>query len=551
MKKRPRSDARRRPRRSLSARPALVLPRRGAAADDRFFRHLVSSLRNGVIAIHRDGTLALINEEAYRIFALPPDPRDLGRPLTRVLQTRPEIIRLFASAFELSTLPNRADLRLKDLDRVIGYTLAQVRDDAGAAMGAVMFFKDLTQVEQAEERDRLRDRLASLGEMAAGIAHELKNPLAGIEVMAGLLRRQVPESAAAQSLLADIISESKLANAIVVEMLEFVRPIRLQVEPTSLADVLHQAITMADTKVERGGVTVQVTIDPSVPAVEGDPHQLCQVFTNLLTNAYDALGGRGTVAIAAAPGRLNDDPAFSDQPPTPTVVVDVIDDGPGVPPELTDRIFNPFFTTKPQGSGLGLAIVRKIVDAHDGRVDSDEPRGRRHPLPDHAAGVDERRLVQITQGARRHMGRILIADDHDALRRGLVRGLTEAGHEVEEAANGNAAIEKLHEGYFDVVLSDLKMGGSDGLDVLRTTRALYPTTAVILMTAFGSVNTAVEAMKIGAFDYVQKPFEIEEMEVKIDKALEVRRMQPRARVPPRTRSRTSTTSTASSAAARR
>src|SRR6187431_1708937 len=123
------------------------------------------------------------------------------------------------------------------------------------------------------------------------------------------------------------------------------------------------------------------------------------------------------------------------------------------------------------------------------------------------------------------MGRILVADDHDALRRGLVRGLTEAGHDVEEASNGNAAIERLHEGVFDVVLSDLKMGGSDGLDVLRTTRAMHPTTAVILMTAFGSVNTAVEAMKIGAFDYVQKPFEIEEMEVKIEKALGMKRLK--------------------------
>src|SRR6187455_3695961 len=123
------------------------------------------------------------------------------------------------------------------------------------------------------------------------------------------------------------------------------------------------------------------------------------------------------------------------------------------------------------------------------------------------------------------MGRILIADDHDALRRGLSRGLTEAGHEVEEASNGNAAIAKLTDSYFDVVLSDLKMGGSDGMDVLRTTRAMHPTTAVILMTAFGTVNTAVEAMKIGAFDYVQKPFEIEEMELKVNKAIEHRRLK--------------------------
>src|SRR3954462_3016955 len=123
------------------------------------------------------------------------------------------------------------------------------------------------------------------------------------------------------------------------------------------------------------------------------------------------------------------------------------------------------------------------------------------------------------------MGRILIADDHDSLRRGLAQALAEAGHDVEEAPHGNNAIEKLHEGVFDVVVSDLKMGGSTGLDVLKTAKTLHPTCAVILMTAFGSVSTAVEAIKSGAFDYVQKPFEIEEMEVKIEKALEMRRMQ--------------------------
>jgi Nif-specific regulatory protein len=123
------------------------------------------------------------------------------------------------------------------------------------------------------------------------------------------------------------------------------------------------------------------------------------------------------------------------------------------------------------------------------------------------------------------MGRILVADDHDSLRRGIVRALSDAQHEVEEAPNGNVAIEKLHEGQFDVVLSDLKMGGSDGMDVLRTAKSLHPNTAVILMTAFGSIHTAVEAMKIGAFDYVQKPFEIEEMELKIAKAIEHRRLK--------------------------
>ena len=123
------------------------------------------------------------------------------------------------------------------------------------------------------------------------------------------------------------------------------------------------------------------------------------------------------------------------------------------------------------------------------------------------------------------MGRILIADDHETLRRTLAQSLAENGHEVDEAPNGNAAIEKLHEGAYDVVVSDLRMGGSTGIDVLKTAKALHPSCAVVLMTAFGSVTTAVEAMKAGAFDYVQKPFEIEEMEVKVQKALELRRMQ--------------------------
>src|SRR2546428_4237980 len=371
MPPRPEARARRAPATTSDRRPERrALPRSGPAADDRFFRHIVSSMRNGVIAFRRDGTLALMNDEAYRTFGLTKSASDLGRPFADVLRAVPGAIRVMSAAFELSHLPNRAELRLKDLDRVIGYTLSQVRDDSGQPIGAVMFFKDLTQVEQLVERERLRDRLASLGEMAAGIAHELKNPLAGIEVMAGLLRRQVPASPDAQSLLADIISEAKLANAIVVEMLEFVRPIRLQVERTDVAAVLHQAITLAESKATRGEVAIDVNLAPDLPMIEGDQHQLCQVFTNLVANAFEALEGKGRIAIAATLSSIEEDPAFAQSlEPTPTVVVEVADNGPGVPAELTDRIFNPFFTTKPQGSGLGLAIVRKIVDAHDGQID--------------------------------------------------------------------------------------------------------------------------------------------------------------------------------------
>jgi signal transduction histidine kinase len=239
-------------------------------------------------------------------------------------------------------------------------------------MGVALFFKDLTKVEQLEERERLRDRLVALGEMAAAIAHEVKNPLAGIEVMAGVLKRQaaVAESPDAQSLLNDIIDEAKMANQIVHEALEFVRPIRLQVEHTAIADVLQNAVTLADTKVPRREITLALKVEGDLPPIHGDHHQLCQLFTNLLINAFEALEGKGAVEILAREGVLEEEGlGLGTDGHGRTIVVDVSDNGPGVPRELRDRIFNAFFTTKPQGSGLGLAIVRKVVDAHDGRID--------------------------------------------------------------------------------------------------------------------------------------------------------------------------------------
>jgi signal transduction histidine kinase len=153
-------------------------------------------------------------------------------------------------------------------------------------------------------------------------------------------------------------------------MLEFVRPVRLQVEKTDLADVLQQSVTMAESKAPRGEVAVKTLLDPQLLMIEGDHHQLSQVFTNLIANAFEALDGRGRITISAVIGAIDADPAFAGlNLPTPAVIVEVADDGPGIPAELTDRIFNPFFTTKVTGTGLGLAIVRKIVDAHDGRID--------------------------------------------------------------------------------------------------------------------------------------------------------------------------------------
>src|SRR5260221_3536087 len=141
----PRSDQplpRRAPASPPRVRAAESAAQVDARLDDRFFRQMVGSMRNGVIAIHRDGTVALMNDEAYRIFGLTPRPGDIGRPFADILRERPAVIRILSGAFELSHLPNRAELQLKDLNRVVGYTLSQVNDDARVAIGAAIFFKD-------------------------------------------------------------------------------------------------------------------------------------------------------------------------------------------------------------------------------------------------------------------------------------------------------------------------------------------------------------------------------------------------------------------------
>jgi two-component system nitrogen regulation sensor histidine kinase GlnL len=286
---------------------------------------------------------------------LKPKITDIGAHYSQVLKDQPDVVRIISGAFELSHLPNRAELRLKSTGKVIGYTLSQVVATHGKVTGATLFFKDLTRVEQLEERERLRDRLAAL---------------AGIEVMAGILKRQLPESEDAQAILRDIIKEAKMANAIVLEVLDFVRPIRLQVERIALVDVVRDAISMAESHVPRGEVSVAVSIPEDLPTIQGDPHQLRQIFTNLFTNAFEALGGRGTVRLVATQLLGEEETTTgTDSHPVPMIQIEVTDDGPGVPADVIDRIFSPFFTTKPQGSGLGLAIVRKIVDAHDGRID--------------------------------------------------------------------------------------------------------------------------------------------------------------------------------------
>ena len=162
---------------------------------------------------------------------------------------------------------------------------------------------------------------------------------------------------------------------------------------------------MAESHVPRGKVQLAVELREDLAPIQGDPHQLRQLFTNLLTNAFEALNGVGNVRLTALQVSPDEEAGAADAQAVPMIQVEVTDDGPGMPADVMDRIFSPFFTTKPQGSGLGLAIVRKIVDAHDGRIDVSAQAERRHALPRDAAGQRQPRVVQVVRLATRGSSR--------------------------------------------------------------------------------------------------------------------------------------------------
>ena len=203
-----------------------------------------------------------------------------------------------------------------------------------------------------------------------------------------------------------------------------------------------------------------------LPRIQGDDHQLTQVFANLLINAYEALEGQGAVTLTARLVDSSEDGALlpDGDHPVPTMIVEVADTGPGVTPDVPDKIFNPFFTTKAAGLWPRPGHRPKDRRRARGRIDVRSARQSRHMFPCDVAGCTYRRVGALTSRERnaesRHHGPNTGSRRSRRAAAGARAGARAAGHEIEEAGNGNAAIEKLHENYFDVVVSDLKMGGS-------------------------------------------------------------------------------------------
>lgn len=232
------------------------------------------------------------------------------------------------------------------------------------------------QLRRAEADARRAERLAALGQLSAGLAHEIRNPLAVIKGSADMLNRKVAASEPLAAELAGYISsEVNRLNSLVVRFLDFARPSKLGLQPVRITEIVDRALDAATASCPDAGVHVVRDYAPDLPAIPADA-QLCeQVFVNLITNAMQAMQAQD----ASLERTLRLSVASEEQNGESGVGVIVADSGPGVPPELREQIFNPFFTSKKEGVGLGLSIVAKIVDDHRGtiRLEENEPRGAR------------------------------------------------------------------------------------------------------------------------------------------------------------------------------
>lgn len=347
---------------------------------------------SGLVAVDRAGAVVALSEGAGRVLTPGNDAEAaLGRPCAEVLAAQPTLARLLLEATAGREIPSRAELLLEsasEVPRRIGFSVVPVRDDCGRLRGAALLFRDLTPYERMDEQERLRERLAALGEMAAGMAHEIRNPLAGMEVLAGLLRRRLAEGSEDRQLVDDLLGELRSVAGTLSDSLDFVKPVAPCRRTIDAVQLLEDCLAVARSRVRFEG-TVERAYGGELPPLLADATQLRTLLTDLMVNALEAMAG---LPPEAAQLRLAMRPEPRCQPllrvgPAPPaaeivegasatreLVIAIVDSGPGVPPELSDRIFHPFVTTKERGSGIGLANAQKVVSSHGGSLELE--RGR-------------------------------------------------------------------------------------------------------------------------------------------------------------------------------
>ena len=324
-----------------------------AEASERLSGEIISSLTAGALVVALDGNVETLNPAGRRILEMRDDAHyERSRREQPLLDVVDECLKSGKPIV-------RRSVTLADVGRGVhlGVTVSPLFDGDSQLHGAICLFTDLTAVKDLEEQLRLKESLATVGELTAGIAHEFRNGLATIHGYSKLFDlKELP--AAYRPYVEGIRAETESLSEVVTNFLNFARPAQLTLTRVDLRAICERAAE--EVRPETIALGGDVVISGEFGAVEGDEVLLRQAFSNLLRNAVEACGATSNVAVVAIRSEI-------DRPQKVSRII-VNDNGPGIPADSRERVFQPFFTSKRNGTGLGLALVQKIIVFHNGRV---------------------------------------------------------------------------------------------------------------------------------------------------------------------------------------
>jgi PAS domain S-box-containing protein len=335
-----------------------------AEASERLSGEIIASMTSGLLVVDDAAHVRTLNPAALTMLGMP--AADWKGPFREVLSGADSLVAVIDECLSTGKAIVRRSVPLKGPGGAshLGVTLSPIRDEHGQTHGAICLFTDLTEVMELEEQLRLKDSLARLGELTAGIAHEFRNGLATIHGYGRLLEldKMLPEY---RPYVEGIRSETEALGQVVTNFLNFAKPAELVLTPVDMRSIAERAADDIRSDVaSRGG---EITVSGEFAEVEGDEVLLRQAFSNLCRNALEACTDAGVVPRVTVRGSL--DRAQG------TLRIAVSDNGPGVDPAVAPTMFRPFVTTKARGTGLGLALVQKIVVTHNGRVSAGNADG--------------------------------------------------------------------------------------------------------------------------------------------------------------------------------
>ena len=399
-------------------------------------------------------------------------------------------------------------------------TVAPVRDKRGEVIGRISISRDITERKKTAEHLTEQSRLASVGELAAGVAHEINNPLTSIILSTELLSEtELPVETMAD--LAIISNSAQRAAKVVQSLLLFARRENHQPEPVSLESVIDRALELKKPDFRVNNIDTIMDIEPDLPNCLADTHQMSQVIVNILNNAEHALvthSGCGEITIKLR--------STSD-----TVTLEIHDNGPGIESDLMHKIFEPFYTTKQpgEGTGLGLSICHGIVQQHGGEMwaESINREGTsffiKLPVTKAAVGL-KHSTHQTIQVDTASVGRILVVDDEPLIRQIVAKGLTDDYGLVDQAPSGEVALDMILNSHYDCILLDLKMPGISGKEVFERTASYDHRIAdrIVIMTGDTANPETASFLSNISNTVIHKPFTLREIKENLKGVLALR-----------------------------